>query len=267
MTEQAIKSTIDISKIVSELSDFQKKLIPQVATDTVNHVANIAAKKVREAMQEVFDRPTPYTLNSVYVLPAKVVSTEAFAYISIKDWPDKGIAAHKYLSPQIYGGGRNLKRSEEALMRRGFLPTGSLATAPGKGMKLNAYGNIPGSTMVSILSGLKAFNEAGYVANRTAKSAAGKPKRQFVVFQPKGFKLGIWERYYGARDMGKGARSSLKTKKQILARSIRPLISFVEMPDYKPRLHFHKIILDEYNEKYARLFLEKLQYNKNLIGG
>lgn len=255
MTEQIIKSTIDISKIVLELSEFQKKLIPQVTTDTVNHVANIAAKKVREAMQKVFDRPTPYTLNSVYVMPAKVVSTEAFAYIAIKDWPDKGIAANKYLSPQIYGGGRNLKRSEEALMRKGFLPTGSLATAPGKGMKLNAHGNIPGSTMVSILSGLGAFNEAGYIANRTTKSAAKKEKstkkpRQFAVFDPPGEGvLGVYERY--------------GTDK----RKIKLLIAFVKMPDYKPRLHFHKIILDEYDAKFTRLFLEKLQYNKNLIGG
>lgn len=255
MAEQFIKSNIDISKIVSELSDFQKKLIPQVATDTINHVANIAAKKVRAAMQAVFDRPTLYTLNSVYVLPAKVISTEAFAYVSIKDWPDKGIAANKYLSPQIYGGARNLKRSEEALMRRGFLPTGSLATAPGKGMKLNAYGNIPGSTMVSILSGLGAFSEVGYTASRTVKSAAKKSKsktkpRQFAVFDPPGKGvLGVYERYGTDR------------------RKIKPLIAFVQIPQYKPRLKFHEIILDEYNTKFARLFLEKLQYNKSLIGG
>lgn len=254
MAEQFVKANIDISKIVSELSDFHKKLIPQVATDTINHVANIAAKKVRDAMSKVFDRPTPYTLNSVYVLPAKVVSTEAFAYISIKDWPDKGIAANKYLSPQIYGGGRNLKRSEEALMRKGFLPTGSLATAPGKGMKLNAYGNIPGSTMVSILSGLGAFSEAGYIANRAAKiakkSKSKKKPRQFAVFDPPGAGvLGIYERY--GTDM----------------RKIKPLVAFVKIPNYKPRLRFHQIILDEYHEKFARLFLEKLQYNKSLIGG
>ncbi len=250
MAEQMIKSQIDITKITQDLSEFQRKLIPQVTTDTINHVANIAAKKVRTEMSKVFDRPTPYTLNSVYVLPAKVVSTEAFAYIAIKDWPDKGIAAHKYLSPQIYGGGRNLKRSEDALIRKGYLPVGMLATVPGKGMKLNAYGNISGATMVSILSGLKAFNEAGYIANRTAKSAAKKKPRQFVVMDPPGKGvLGVYERY------GTGKRK------------IKPLLAFVKQPQYKQRLRFHTIILDEYNEKFARLFLEKLQYNKSLIGG
>ena len=249
MAEQIIKSNVDISKILLELSDFQKKLIPAVAMDTVNHIANIAAKKVRTAMSQVFDRPTPYTLNSIFVKPAKVASLEAFAYVGIKDWPDKGIAANKFLSPEIYGGQRNLKRSEEALLRKGLLPVGSLAIAPGKGMKLNQYGNIPGSAMVSILSGLKAFSEVGYIANRAAKTKTKKP-RQFIVFDPPGKgTLGVYERY------GTGMRK------------VKPLLAFIKQPHYKPRLRFHDIILDEYHAKFAKLFLEKIQYNKSLIGG
>lgn len=244
-----IKSNIDISKIIQGLSDFHKKTIPAIMTDTVNHIANITAKKVREEMARVFDRPTPYTLQSIFVRPCKVESTNAFAYVGIKDWPDKGIAANQFLSPEIYGGQRNLKRSESALLKRGLLPVGSLSAVPGDAMKLNQYGNVSGPAMVSILSGLKAFGETGYVANRVGlglrkgvKKSKKKP-RQYVVMDPPGKGvLGVYERY------GKKMRS------------IKPLLAFVQAPNYKPRLQFHKIVLDEYEGKFVKLFLEKLQY-------
>jgi hypothetical protein len=78
----------------------------------------------------------------------------------------KGTPASKFLAPEIYGGQRGQKRSERALTRyappdvkramgnRGYW-------VPGPGLTLNAYGNVSGSTMVQILSDLKAFGEVG----------------------------------------------------------------------------------------------------------
>ena len=49
------------------------------------------------AMQLVFDRPTPYTLNSTFVSPA--TKTKLKAEVKLKDESAKGLPATKYLAP------------------------------------------------------------------------------------------------------------------------------------------------------------------------
>src|SRR6185369_12985592 len=53
----------------------------------------------KHEMSDVFDRPTPNTINSTYVKPA--TRQTLTAEVGIKNFAGKGIAASKYLAAQI----------------------------------------------------------------------------------------------------------------------------------------------------------------------
>jgi hypothetical protein len=92
------------------------------------------------------------------------------ASVEVKNF-GSGIVPERYLAAEIEGGQRREKASERALERMGILKPG-MDVVPGADAPLDAYGNIPGSVMVRILSRLKAFSGQGYRINATAKSTA-----------------------------------------------------------------------------------------------
>ena len=151
--------------------------------------------------QRVFKAPVPWTINSPYTKPA--TKQNLSAEVGIKDDAAKGTPAKKYLQAEIFGGARRQKRSERALATA-FPGLGNGYWVPGPGVTLNAYGNVPGPTMVSILADVRAFGEVGYLANRTKRSVKRNPgyrgARYFVP--PPGSPLdkrarGVWMRKGG----------------------------------------------------------------------
>jgi hypothetical protein len=154
---------------------------------------------LQQEAERVFDRPTRYTLGGFYWRPT-TPDRHTFQ-IGIKSQGDKGIPAAKFLQAEVEGGARRQKKSEAALTRAGFLGDGRRYWVPGPGIKLDAYGNVPGSTIRKILSDLQADREAGYLANRTARSSSrNKRYRNQRYFVPKpGSKLapGVWLRQGG----------------------------------------------------------------------
>lgn len=207
--------------------------IKKVLLNAINDTARVDVKKdIIDEMKNVFDRPTPYTLNSVYT---KLNTSDMSVEIGLKEWGGKGRSAAEYLKPQIFGGSRPMKRSESYLQSY---------YVPGSGVRLNAYGNIPGSTITQILSALKAFPEVGYMANVTARSK-GKNKRirNFFIIKErgKGLKPGVYE----------GTSNGVK-----------PILIFIGSPSYQVRLRwaeliqnsFYKNIQHRFNESFERAF-------------
>ena len=113
-----------------------------------------AVKLAQQAeMRDVFDRPAPYTLGSVFVDRARADKLEA--RVGIANSPGgRGRPAIQYLRWQINGGQRTPKAYERALMRAGALPD-DMRTVPGKFAKLDAYGNISAGQIRQILSQLR----------------------------------------------------------------------------------------------------------------
>ncbi|RAI42918.1 hypothetical protein CH341_16930 [Rhodoplanes roseus] len=151
------------------------------------------AREAEQAeMVSVFDRPTRYTLNSIQVVPAtkRLLTAE----IRFKEFPRP---AWKWLGPEVAGGSRKHKAFERALLIRGLMQVGEFAV-PGRGVRLDASGNIPGSTIVQILSQLGALEyKSGYTANMTAKSKARATKKargQFFVSGGTTAPRGIYKR-------------------------------------------------------------------------
>lgn len=184
-------------------------------------------KKAEEnEMRDIFDRPTPYTMTSVFMRSATKQNLEAVVWL--KDFAGKATAAVDYLMPQIAGGSRRQKRFERALQAVGAMPEGYRAV-PGDGAKLDANGNMDRGQIVQILSYFKAFPEAGYKANMTDKRkkalAKGSRTRQgfayFVGSPGDRLPLGVWQRIRFAAGT-----------------AIKPVMIFVRDADYESIFKF-----------------------------
>lgn len=146
----------------------------------------------QDTMRRVFDRPTDFTVNSVYLSPATPSKLEAEVFF--KDWAPKGRAAGKYLLPQVHGGERELKGFERALQHAGWLPPGRFLV-PASGAALDSHGNVSRGLIVKILSQLGA-NPSG--ANETLKLRkrrnATQQRGRYFYGDPGHHGRGIWER-------------------------------------------------------------------------
>lgn len=200
-------------------------------------------------MKDVFDRPTPYTLSSVFIKPS--TKSSLTAVVGLKDQATKAIPASKFLQAQITGGPRRLKRYEVSLRAAGVLPP-DYFTVPGKAAALDAYGNMATSQIIQILSYFRAFPEAGYRANSTEKTRArlarGTRKKMgvsYFVGSPGGGKLplGIWMRVHSG-----------------FGQALRPILIFVQYAQYQPIFDFkyvaENVIKKEFSNELSRAFSE-----------
>jgi hypothetical protein len=225
--------TVDVSKTIAELTDKLGKLaysqMPYAASVALNKTAeDIQRAEVRE-MRDVFDRPTPYTLSSVYVKRSTKATLQAT--VGLKDFSGKGTPATKFLKSQITGGGRRLKKFERALRVAGHLPEDYRAV-PGSGARLDQYGNIMPSQITQILSYFRAFPEMGYRANMTDKRrralAKGSKRIQgfayFIGRPGDRLPLGVWQRFGFSRGS-----------------AIRPVLIFVRQAQYQALFDFEYV--------------------------
>lgn len=111
----------DIARLQKSLSALEKQQLPFAIAKTLTAVAKNAQAAEKEAMPEVFDRPTPFTVNSVGVKGALKANLEARVFI-------KDIAA-AYLEPFEFGGNHKL------------LGSGRTWLNPKDKTLLNQYGN------------------------------------------------------------------------------------------------------------------------------
>lgn len=197
------------------------------AAVALTRTAKDAQAAIRDEMVQVFDRPTRYTLNSLYVKSATKSSLESRVWL--KNDTFKGTPADRYLKPQSDGGGRSQKSMEKALQAGGLMPVGHFAV-PAAGAQLDVNGNVKRSQIVQILSQLKVQRGGGYDARATNSAASRRSvARQGVTYfalprATRGLKPGI----YLKRKFGHGA-------------AIRPVFIFVPDAQYQKRLKFFEV--------------------------
>lgn len=153
----------DFSGLERALLDMSKELGQKAAATAVARTAARARLDMREQLPNIFDRPTPFTVNSVR-FAADPDARSASLFIS-EDGP-KGTSPATYLRAEIMGGPRRDKRSERALIMAGIMAPDQ-QMVPGEGAPLDAYGNVRRGALTQILSRINAFGEQGYAANAT----------------------------------------------------------------------------------------------------
>lgn len=139
-----VKLDFDAQDVQRQLMRLEEREIPFAMALTATRTAKAAQLALKDEISRVFDNPTPWILNSTYILAAKKSDPKAVVYA--REWG--GTPAPTTLTPQIEGGERQYKRSEGALRAGGYLPNG-WQVAPGPGAKRDKYGNINrGQTVV-----------------------------------------------------------------------------------------------------------------------
>lgn len=225
-----IKIQLDIDKAVQGVDEIARRQVPFAAALAMTRTGQQVKAALITEMQSSFDRPTPWTLNSLFL--QKATKSRLEAQVWVKDFAFKGIAPTKYLTPEIFGGQRGDKRFERALASKGFASKGK-KFVPGAGAKLDQYGNIDRGQVVQALAALGAFGEQGYKANMTdkgrARLAKGNAKKgvrgaAYFVGRPGGGKLpyGVWQR----------------TSFGNMGSAVKPIMLAIDEPQYEQGFDF-----------------------------
>ncbi len=209
----------DIAQALAKFAKLEPRQLPFIVSVAMNRTMRRIKDDERKEMARVFDRPTPFTLNSLATQVATKQKLEAS--IRLKDFAGKGVPASKYLAPEIYGGKRPYKRFERALAAAGLLPDG-LYAVPAQGVVLDAYGNLKGSYLTRILSYLRASSDPTQNrATRQRRKTKGKPQQFFAITDASHrLPMGIYERSGGR---------------------IHMVIAYVKAPTYTERFKFYQV--------------------------
>lgn len=220
----------------------------------LNKTATMVHEAITAEMRTRFDRPTPYTLKALRVKKAR--REDLSARVDFKEAAGKGTSADRYLGPQVYGGGRNKKRSERSLEAAGM--SASQYMVPGAGAILDAYGNVSRGQVIQALSYVQAFGERGYRSNSTQRSRRRIAKLGKTA---EGYKTIGGIQYFVSRGKGtqiNGRRQPLDAgvwrKTGIHGVDVKPVFLFVDQPQYRPLLPFYETAEEVFTESFDAQF-------------
>lgn len=208
--------------------------VPFATAVALSATAHKGREDVQTQMRQVFDRPTPWVINSLRV--KRATKTNLVAEVAFKD---KNVMeeSRSMVEPHIGGGARRFKAMEARLLRAGLLPAGWNAV-PGDAAKLDANGNMNRGQISQLLNVLGTYTEAGYNkadARTRARLAKGNDKKGIYGFT-------YWVNPVG----GKQGRHLLPGVYQRVATpfgsSLKPILIFVKRAQYRQRLPFYRIV-------------------------
>lgn len=185
----------DFSRVQALLTGLHRQ-IPFATASALTQTAKDVQAAEQAEMQRVFEQPVAYTVKQgVGITPARKDTLRAEIFLKRKQ------AA--YLEAQIRGGARR-RRPFEAQFGKELKAQDIKAAVPGKGVRLNAAGNLTRAQIARM--------------GREVKSRRGK----IFAVEPGGkLQAGIYERH---------------------GRSIKPLLIFSEKPArYRQRFEFYKV--------------------------
>lgn len=219
------------------LTELEKELIPYATSTALTKTAQGLIGRLQDEMRVVFDKPTPYTLNALRLMPA--TKDKLSARVWFKNEADGAQPASVWLAPEVYGGERRNKPAELQLRARGILPAG-MYVVPGEGAELDAYGNIKRGQIIKAMSGVKGFSQSGYQANATdsARSTKKGNAKSYFVMKRAGKPIGIAQRTGKKRG------------------DVTMILAFVAKPRYGERLNFFQIA-EEYTREHLPAEFER----------
>lgn len=209
--------------------------VPFAAMTAINKTALQAKSEIQTKMKQVFDRPTPWFINSIGPIYREdyATKTRLVAEVAFRDrWDDASYRT--MVGPHVEGGPRHFKAMEARLMRIGLIPAGYNAV-PGGAAKLDANGNMSPGQISQLLNVLNAYTESGFSKaniNTVKRLAKGKVKKNVFGFT-------YFVNPVGSSGRGKHLQPGVYQRvKTGFGSSLKPILIFVKQANYKPRLDF-----------------------------
>jgi hypothetical protein len=141
----------DLVRTAQAIGASERRLRAVAATALTRTAVRVKEAERRE-MVDVFDRPTPYTLGSLYATIA--TAANPVATVGVKDDFGGKRSPLAWLRWQIKGGLRTQTAFEKALVRGGAMRDDQRAV-PGAFARMDAFGNMSRGQRIQILSQLR----------------------------------------------------------------------------------------------------------------
>jgi hypothetical protein len=119
----------DTKKLEKTLNELAHKQLPFATAQALTALGRLVQASEKAALPSIFDKPTPFTTNSIGLIPARKDTLQATVFV-------KDIAA-AYLAPYEFGG-----RNKGVGNRDLFLRPANI--------RLNQYGNLPRNKMAAL---------------------------------------------------------------------------------------------------------------------
>lgn len=232
-----------LQELIAGIRDLQRNQLPFAMAKTLTKLAEYGKDNAVKEMQSMFDRPTPFTLNSLKVNAA--TKTNLVSADVLKD-PSRRQDEHHYINPAIVGGGRWFKAFEVKLFKMGVLPAGFFAV-PASSFDLDLYGNFSRSKLNEILAYFDAnpptSNRRNLGALGRAKKAKGTARRygtSYFVVNPG-----------QATKMAPGIYQSISSN---FGRAVKLVFLFTRSTRYKIKLDLLRITKKTYDDHFTTVF-------------
>lgn len=232
-----------IDELIRGIGALGSEQLPFAMAKTLTDIAWIAKRNTVEEMKQVFDRPNPFTLNSLQIDRATKENLKSRVWFKSPSRVNNN--AH-YLTPQVEGGSRAFKKFEAALKAAGVLPAGYYII-PASGAEIDSYGNQTKGQIIQIMSFFSAFGEQGYQSNMNSANRdrlwRGTRRRAGISYfsiQPgtnSGLKPGIYKRINSN-----------------FGYAIKPVMLFVRSVRYRKILDIKRIGDETYNTNFEEKF-------------
>lgn len=239
-----IHAVFDMSAATDLLRTELPRAVPYVEAAALSEMAKRIQAEIkggpgaggRGVIDEVFDRPTEFTRRGFFMKPATKASP--VAEIFVPDSPnERGIGSREYMRPGTEKQMRRKQRRHEALLSKmGVMPPGWV-TVPGKRMKLDRHGNLPGSIYKQIvnvlqLKKIETVRARNVYAASVRRSARMGVENEFFAVSP------------GANTMAKGGGwlpPGVYRRTGPKGDNLIQYLKFVKKADYKQRLDLDKV--------------------------
>lgn len=208
--------------------------VPYAMSVALNKTAEKARLNVVKEMQQVFDRPTPWVLNSLRV--KRSTKTMLVAELVYKD-RNSVENSRSMVEPHVFAGKRRYKAMEARLWRAGLLPDGWNAV-PGAAAKVDANGNMSAGQITQLLNVLGTYTEAGY--NKANAKTVDRLKKGNVKKNQYGFTY-----FVNKVDNVKGKHLQPGVYQRVITAfgtSLKPVLIFVRRANYRKRLGFFETV-------------------------
>jgi hypothetical protein len=220
--------------------------VPFALSVAMNKSLETAKRGVLSEMGRVFNRPTPWVINSLRVIRSN--KSNLTGEIGYKD-KNSAESSRSMIEPHVFGGERHYKGMEARLMRAGWLPQGWNAV-PGGAAKLDGNGNMSRGQVTQLLNVLGTYTEAGYNkanAATSARLARGNAKKNTFGFV-------YWVNRVGERK-GKHLQPGVYQRvSTAFGTSLKPVLIFVKRAKYQKRLKFFEVAEGLINTEFPKEF-------------
>ncbi len=238
-----IQVKVNTARFERRLQAVAAEQVPYATAVALNEVAFKIKRDTGPAeMRKVFDRPSPWTLRSLFVVRATKTRLTARVGWGQDYYSKSRLTPDEIIGHQVSGGPRREKGMEHWLRQSGLLG-GSEFIVPGAGARLDRYGNMSRGQTVQIMSQLRLGLDP-YMWSGGSKRSNRSVARAGRIFWSRGDRIprGAWI---------------------VTGKTIKPLLVVVGSTNYKPRFNIRNVVETTVAKSFPGAFRKALRMAMN----